>query len=102
VTNLISGLGQKHLVRITADGHTITATLKHPVWLADEQRWIATGCGKGGQVPYGSDGLPANVAKARLDANDKSGNYAAGRLDDGDVVIGRSRRGVHAEEDVYG
>jgi pretoxin HINT domain-containing protein len=43
VTDLIGGIGEKHFVRITAEGKTTVATLKHPYYLADEQRWIPAG-----------------------------------------------------------
>ena len=39
----ITSLGEKHLIRITAGGVTTTATLQHPYWLVDEQRWIPAG-----------------------------------------------------------
>jgi RHS repeat-associated protein len=54
-----------------------------------------------GQVPYGGTRLGKSVALQRLlDKNKTKGNYAAGRLEDGTVLVGRSGSGIHAEEDV--
>ena len=39
VTDLIVGTGNKDLVDVQIDGHTITATDRHPFWLADQRRW---------------------------------------------------------------
>jgi RHS repeat-associated protein len=64
VTDLIAGIGQKRFVRITADGHTTTATLKHPVWLADEARWIPAGSLSVGDRLLRTDGSEAVVEGA--------------------------------------
>jgi hypothetical protein len=53
-----------------------------------------------GQVEYGSTALSRQVQAARIAARDKTGNYAAARLEDDSVLIGRSSRVMHAEEDV--
>lgn len=52
------------------------------------------------RVPYGSTDLSRAVQKARLKAKDREGNYAAGRLKNGKIVIGRSNEELHAEEEV--
>ena len=43
VTDLITGVGEKHLARVTAGAKTTIVTLRHPYYLADEQRWIPAG-----------------------------------------------------------
>jgi deoxycytidylate deaminase len=53
-----------------------------------------------GQVEYGSTALSRAVQDARTAAKDRGGNYAAGLLEDGTTVIGRSSADLHAEEDV--
>ncbi|GGT45884.1 hypothetical protein GCM10010254_75740 [Streptomyces chromofuscus] len=63
---------------------------------ADE---ASTGQPTTGQVGYGSTDLSRSVQLTRLINKDKVGNYAAARLDDGTIVIGRSGQ-IHAEEDI--
>src|SRR5262249_19264614 len=53
-----------------------------------------------GQVGYGSTSLSRAVQAARITAKDKFGNYAAGRLEDGTIIIDRSSGELHAEQDV--
>jgi RHS repeat-associated protein len=53
------------------------------------------------QVAYGSTELSRSALLQRLlDRKRTGGNYAAGRLDDGTIIVGRSSKHVHAEEDV--
>lgn len=52
------------------------------------------------QVEYGSTDLSQAVQNARIAANGAVHNYAAGRLEDGTILVGRSGAGLHAEEDV--
>jgi pretoxin HINT domain-containing protein/HNH/endonuclease VII toxin of polymorphic toxin system component len=40
VTDVIVGDGTKHLVELTIDGDTITATDRHPFWLTDDATWV--------------------------------------------------------------
>ncbi|MEE1767969.1 nucleic acid/nucleotide deaminase domain-containing protein [Streptomyces sp. JV185] len=57
---------------------------------------------KSGQIGYGKPGLGQSVRLQRLiDKNRGLTNYAAARLDDGSVIVGKSRSGVHAEEDLF-
>ncbi|MEU8295586.1 RHS repeat-associated core domain-containing protein [Streptomyces pseudogriseolus] len=54
-----------------------------------------------GKVPYGSTSLGKSVALQRLiDKKLTGGNYAAGRLEDGTILVGRSNKAMHAEEDI--
>jgi hypothetical protein len=53
-----------------------------------------------GQIGYGSTDLSRAVQDARITAKDVGGNYAAGRLEDGTIVVGRSSAELHAEQDV--
>jgi RHS repeat-associated protein len=52
------------------------------------------------QIGYGSSDLSRSVQLQRLIDNKKTGNYAAARLEDGTVLVGRSAKGIHAEEDL--
>ena len=52
------------------------------------------------KVKYGRTDLSKAVQDARIEAKDKGHNYAAGRLEDGTIIIGRSSADMHAEEDV--
>ena len=52
------------------------------------------------KVKYGSTDLSQAVQNARIEANDKGHNYAAGRLEDGTIIVGKSSADLHAEEDV--
>ena len=54
----------------------------------------------GTQVPYGSTELSRKVQEARLAAGDRGHNYAAALLEDGDTVIGVSKKRLHAEVDI--
>jgi RHS repeat-associated protein len=56
--------------------------------------------GDNGQVDYGSTDLSQAVQRARITAKDRGGNYAAGRLQDGTIIIGRSSAELHAEQAV--
>ena len=64
--------------------------------------WVVhnTGC----QVVYGDSDLSKVVQDARKAAHDKLGNYAAGTLDDGSTIVGRSSgkgsAGIHAEQNL--
>jgi hypothetical protein len=58
-----------------------------------------------GQIGYGENFLSRAVMLKRLMTQDKTGNMAAALLEDGTVVLGRSkgksgRGGIHAEEDI--
>ena len=84
---------------------TITPSHDFYVQTAATAILVHNDCGPGaeavpGQVGYGSTDLSHAVQEARIAANDTSGNYAAGRLEDGTIVIGRSGAELHAEEDV--
>ncbi len=52
------------------------------------------------KVEYGSTPLSQAVQDARIAAKDMGGNYAAGALEDGTILIGRSSAEQHAEDDV--
>jgi hypothetical protein len=54
------------------------------------------------QVECGSTDLSQAVQAKRVELGDKYHNYAADRLDDGSIIVGRSGGGLHAEEDVIG
>ncbi|MGW5449268.1 RHS repeat-associated core domain-containing protein [Streptomyces asiaticus] len=58
------------------------------------------GVGSSTQVGYGSHPLSRSVQLQRLIDKNRGGNYGAARLEDGDIIIGRSSAGVHAEEDL--
>lgn len=51
----------------------------------------------GRRVQYGSTELSRVVQKMRLATHDRSHNYAAALLDDGEIVVGVSNRDMHAE-----
>ncbi|MDG4857750.1 RHS repeat-associated core domain-containing protein [Streptomyces sp. T-3] len=53
------------------------------------------------KVAYGSTDLSKSVQLQRLIDKKKSGNYGAARLSDGTILVGRSGKGVHAEEDLF-
>jgi RHS repeat-associated protein len=53
-----------------------------------------------GQVAYGSTELSQYVQEVRVGMNDRGGNFAAARLEDGDVLLGRSNGDMHAEHDI--
>jgi deoxycytidylate deaminase len=53
-----------------------------------------------GRVGYADTALGEAVLDARVAARDRTGNYAAAQLDNGEIIVGRSRAGVHAEEDL--
>jgi RHS repeat-associated protein len=64
---------------------------------------LAVGLGRAGtrgRVAYGSTDLSRAVQARRIEVQDRTGNYAAARLADGELVIGRSSVRQHAEEDV--
>ena len=65
VTQLIRGKGTKHLVALTIDGETLVATTAHPVFLADEGRWVLAGDLRGGDVVRRADGTTAVVEVVR-------------------------------------
>lgn len=56
--------------------------------------------GAAGQIDYGSTALSRAVQSTRIAAKDRGGNYAAGSLDDGSTVVGRSSADLHAEQDI--
>jgi hypothetical protein len=53
-----------------------------------------------GQVAYGSTDLSRAMRNERIMTRDTGGNYAAGRLEDGTILVGRSSAQMHAEESV--
>jgi RHS repeat-associated protein len=53
-----------------------------------------------GQVAYGSTELSQYVQEVRVGMNDSRGNFAAARLEDGEILLGRSNADMHAEEDI--
>ncbi|WP_159771017.1 RHS repeat-associated core domain-containing protein [Streptomyces sp. HM190] len=58
------------------------------------------GGGNVGEVAYGGSDLSKSVQLQRLIDKKKTGNYGAARLDDGTILVGRSAKGIHAEEDL--
>jgi hypothetical protein len=58
------------------------------------------GSGSQSQVEYGSTDLSKSVQLQRLIDKKKTGNYAAARLEGGEILVGRSSEGIHAEEDL--
>jgi hypothetical protein len=73
-------------------------------------RWEAVGellrqteAGAAGRVPYGGTDLSRAVQARRIADGGRAGrtgNYAAGRLEDGTIITGRSSGTAHAEQDV--
>ncbi len=68
VTSLITGTGEKLLVKITvdadgdgADDGTVTATDGHPVWVDDERKWLDAGALKTGMQLLTPDGARVAV-----------------------------------------
>ncbi|MFH8627425.1 polymorphic toxin-type HINT domain-containing protein [Streptomyces vietnamensis] len=53
-----------------------------------------------GKVPHLGTDLSRATYLQRLLLNDVKGNFAAGRLEDGTILVGRSGSGIHAEEDI--
>lgn len=56
-----------------------------------------------GQVAYGSTELSQAVQEARVGIGGsfgRGGNFAAARLDNGEIILGRSNAAMHAEEDI--
>ncbi|WP_399925102.1 RHS repeat-associated core domain-containing protein [Streptomyces kanamyceticus] len=58
------------------------------------------GSGSQSQVGYGSTDLSRSVQLQRLIDKKRGGNYGAARLEDGSIIVGRSGKGIHAEEDL--
>ncbi|MBT2411108.1 RHS repeat-associated core domain-containing protein [Streptomyces sp. ISL-12] len=66
-----------------------------------EAEGTATGStGSSSQVAYGGTDLSQSVQLQRLIDANKKNNYAAGRLEDGTILVGRSSKAEHAEESV--
>ena len=104
VTKLDGSLGVVISVTIVpgqAVRYNLTVQDEH-TYAVGQGQWVVhnTSC----QVGYGNSNLSKAVQDARKVARDRDGNYAAGLLDDGDTIIGRSagkgRAGIHAEEDL--
>jgi Xanthomonas XOO_2897-like deaminase len=53
-----------------------------------------------GQVGYGNTPLSQGVQQQRLDDENWGNTYAAARLSDGSIIVGRSSAAGHAEQDV--
>jgi hypothetical protein len=63
--------------------------------------YVVHNCGvESGQVEYGGNRLSREVQGARKAAGDTAHNYAAAELDDGSILIGKSSKVIHAEEDI--
>jgi uncharacterized protein YwbE len=56
--------------------------------------------GATGQIEYGSTDLSRAVQNERIMTRNVGGNYAAGRLADGTIIVGKSTAEFHAEESV--
>ncbi len=80
----------------TARVYTLTVARDHTFFVGTA-RVLVHNCGR---VPYGSTDLSRAVQEARVASRDRLGNYAAGRLEDGTIIIGRSNTDFHAEENL--
>ncbi|WP_203787542.1 polymorphic toxin-type HINT domain-containing protein [Longispora fulva] len=88
--------GRRAMRDLTVDSvHTYyVIAAGHPVLVHNES------CPLTGQVEYGSTDLSQAVQKARVADANKGNNYGAARLEDGTIIVGRSSKGVHAEQDL--
>ncbi|MFG3292682.1 RHS repeat-associated core domain-containing protein [Streptomyces sp. NPDC048179] len=59
-----------------------------------------SGTGSSTQIGYGDNDLSKSVQLQRLIDKNKRNNYAAGRLEDGTILVGKSSTAGHAEESV--
>jgi len=77
-----------------------TATIPRRAAAAGSEGADTAGPAVAGQVDYGSTALSQAVRARRLADKNIANTYAAGRLESGDIIVGRSSGGLHAEEDV--
>jgi deoxycytidylate deaminase len=98
-------VARKRVVPGAATMWNLTVSTFH-TYAVGAGRYVVHNCGE--QVEYGSTPLSRAVIAARRLANNGKGdwlhNYAAGELDDGTILIGKSAgkgaAGIHAEQDV--